>query len=81
MVKPASRASGIHLKKIAANGYWKDENTFEMTWRYIESAHNDVVTCHFSTEGIKVAFLNSRVKLNPNNKDLRPELKGTPILG
>ncbi|HOY20839.1 MAG TPA: serine hydrolase [Haliscomenobacter sp.] len=81
VVKPASRASGIRLKKIAANGYWKDENTFEMTWRYIESAPNDLVTCHFSTEGIKVAFVNSRVKLNPNNKDLRPELKGTQILG
>lgn len=77
--KPISRSSGVRLKKTVACGIWKDENTFEMTWRYIESPHHDVVTCQFSEAGIQVTFANSRVRLNTTNKDLRPVLKGKMI--
>ncbi|HEV7348843.1 serine hydrolase [Telluribacter sp.] len=62
--------------KVAASGTWKDENTFEMLWRYIESTHHDQVTCHFEGDKVRLRFRNSMVAMNPNAKDARPELLG-----
>ncbi|TDE16646.1 serine hydrolase domain-containing protein [Dyadobacter psychrotolerans] len=61
--------------KIAANGTWINDKTFEMTWRFIETAHYETVTCEFEEENIKVAFRRSLAILG-NTKDSRPVLTG-----
>jgi CubicO group peptidase (beta-lactamase class C family) len=62
--------------KVAASATWLDENTFEMTWRFIETPHHDTVTCHFDGDKVKIEFMNSLAKLAPSHKDLRPPLVG-----
>lgn len=75
-VKPVSRSSGVYRKRTVANGVWKDANTFELILRYIESPHHDLLTFHFSENTLELSFRNSRTRLNANNKDTRPILKG-----
>ncbi|AQG79594.1 serine hydrolase domain-containing protein [Spirosoma montaniterrae] len=60
---------------VAATGTWQDPNTFVMTWRFIETAHYDTVTCHFADDRLTVAFQSSLSKIN-KTKDARPELVG-----
>ena len=64
--------------KIAANGAWVDENTFEMTWRFIETAHYETVTCKFEGSDLKIEFKRSLAIL-ANTKDSRPVLTGKLI--
>ena len=61
--------------KIAASGAWTDENTFEMTWRFIETAHYEIVKCRFDKGVIETEFVRSLAILG-NTKDSRPILKG-----
>jgi CubicO group peptidase (beta-lactamase class C family) len=61
--------------KIAASGAWTDDNTFEMTWRFIETAHYEVVKCRFNQGDIETEFVRSLAILG-NTKDARPILKG-----
>jgi CubicO group peptidase (beta-lactamase class C family) len=42
--------------KLVASGTWKDENTFEMTWRYYETPHRDTVTCRFDGDKVAIEF-------------------------
>jgi CubicO group peptidase (beta-lactamase class C family) len=62
--------------KIAASGTWKDENTFEMTWRFYETPHHDTVTCRFDADKVKVEFMNSVTQNLPTHKEKRPVLQG-----
>ncbi|MDX1940211.1 MAG: serine hydrolase [Saprospiraceae bacterium] len=78
-ISPPSSFSGLINKKTEVAGAWKNETTFEMIWRYIESPHHDVVTCEFEENNIKITFLNSLAKINANNKDARPVLRGKMI--
>ncbi len=59
--------------KVAASGTWKGEDTFEMTWRYIETPHHDTVTCQFTDDDLHISFLSS---IAQPGKDKRPELQG-----
>jgi hypothetical protein len=61
--------------KIAASGAWTDDDTFEMTWRFIESAHYEVVKCRFDEGGLETEFQRSLAKIG-KTKDARPVLKG-----
>jgi CubicO group peptidase (beta-lactamase class C family) len=61
--------------RIAANGLWLDDNTFQMTWRFIETAHYETVKCSFEGENISVEFKRSLAILG-NTKDARPVLSG-----
>ncbi|MBI5818633.1 MAG: serine hydrolase [Verrucomicrobia bacterium] len=45
--------------KLVASGTWKDENTFEMTWRYYETPHHDTVTCRFDGDKAAIEFVAS----------------------
>ena len=67
--------------KIAASGVWKDENTFEMMWRYYETPHHDTVTCRFDGDGggVKIAFMSSIAQMNTPPKDKRPILQGKTL--
>jgi CubicO group peptidase (beta-lactamase class C family) len=61
--------------KIAASGAWTDDDTFEMTWRFIESAHYEVVKCRFDEGGLETEFQRSLAIIG-KTKDARPVLKG-----
>jgi CubicO group peptidase (beta-lactamase class C family) len=61
--------------KIAGNGAWIDDNTFEMTWRFIETAHYETITCQFEGDNVQVSFKRSLAILG-NTKDPRPVLNG-----
>jgi len=61
--------------KIAASGSWTDDNTFEMTWRFIETAHYEIVRCRFDKGDLETEFIRSLAILG-NTKDARPVLKG-----
>ncbi|KAA6439941.1 serine hydrolase [Dyadobacter flavalbus] len=69
---------GEKLTRIAANGAWVDENTFEMTWRFVETAHYEKVRCVFEENNVQVEFKKSLAVLN-NSKDPRPVLNGKQI--
>ena len=58
--------------KVAASGTWKDEHTWEMIWRYIETPHHDTVTCHFDANKVSITFQGSPHR----GKDKRPVLQG-----
>jgi hypothetical protein len=45
--------------KVAASGAWRDENTFEMIWRFYETPHSETVTCRFDGDKAKIEFLTS----------------------
>ena len=62
--------------KVAASGAWKDENTFEMLWRYYETPHHDTVTCRFDGDQVSIAFMNSIAAMSAAPKDKRPTLQG-----
>jgi CubicO group peptidase (beta-lactamase class C family) len=64
------------LAKVAACGAWKDENTFEITLRYFETPHHDIVTCRFDGQKVAIAFLSSIAAMSPAPKDKRPVLQG-----
>ena len=62
--------------RVAGSGGWQDANTFVMTWRFIETAHYETVTCQFdSGNRLSVAFESSLSKL-AKTKDKRPVLRG-----
>jgi CubicO group peptidase (beta-lactamase class C family) len=44
---------------IAAMGRWKDQRTFEMTWRYYETPHHDTVTCVFDGDKVQISLVPS----------------------
>ncbi|MCE6990373.1 serine hydrolase [Dyadobacter sp. CY323] len=64
--------------KIACNGAWTDDNTFEMTWRFIETAHYETVHCKFAGDDVQVEFKRSLAIIG-NTKDARPALSGKLI--
>ena len=62
--------------RVAGSGGWQDANTFVMTWRFIETAHYETVTCQFDSEDrLSVAFDSSLSKL-AKTRDKRPVLHG-----
>jgi CubicO group peptidase (beta-lactamase class C family) len=69
---------GEKISKIAASGTWVDEKTFEMTWRFIETAHYETVRCQFDAGNIEVEFKRSLAILS-KTKDPRPVLAGKVI--
>jgi hypothetical protein len=66
----------IYSSKVAASCTWKDDQTLEMTWRFIETPHHDTVTCHFNGGEVKVEYLSSIAQLSPSRKEERPPLMG-----
>ena len=45
--------------RVAASGTWKDEKTFEMTWRFTETPHHERVTCRFDGDKVALEFMSS----------------------
>ncbi|GAB3696917.1 hypothetical protein GCM10027592_20570 [Spirosoma flavus] len=66
---------GSEDRKVAGSGTWQDANTFVMTWRFVETAHYDTVTCKFDASSVQVEFQKSLSKIS-TAKDQRPTLSG-----
>ncbi len=67
---------GEMRSRVAGSGTWQDPNTFLMTWRFIETAHYETVTCRFGADNsMAVEFESSLAKLT-KTKDKRPVLEG-----
>ena len=64
------------IQDVLASGTWRDEQTFEMTWRFYDTPHHDIVTCRFEGDNITVKFLSSVAQLQPDHPDTRPVLQG-----
>jgi CubicO group peptidase (beta-lactamase class C family) len=64
--------------QVAAAGAWKDDNTFEMRWRFYETPHHDTVTCRFDGDGVRIEFLNSITQLMGAHAEAHPETR--PVL-
>ncbi len=56
---------------LVACGVWKDERTFEMTWRYCETPHHDTVTCQFDGDKVQITLVPSIARARK-----RPVLQG-----
>ncbi len=65
----------LKTEPLPGSGTWQDANTSVMTWRFIETAHYDTVTCRFGDDSMAVNFEGSRAKIN-KTKDPRPALDG-----
>ena len=58
--------------KVVASGRWWDEQTFEMTWQFVETAWADTVVCRFLGDRISI---NRSVNANYAPR-VRPTLRG-----
>lgn len=65
-------------RKVAGTGNWTNADTFVMTWRFIETAHYDQVTCRFDGNSVQVEFQSS-LSILTKTKDKRPALNGKQI--
>jgi hypothetical protein len=45
--------------KVAASGGWRDQNTFEMLWRFYETPHSLKVTSQFDGGKVNVEYQTS----------------------
>ncbi len=60
---------------ITASGVWRDTNTFVMTWRFIDTAHYDTLTCRF--DGITVQLIpRDSMSEVMGRKEQRPAVEG-----
>lgn len=65
---------GLPIFKVAGSYTWQDNNTLQLTLRYIESPHTEIIVCHFEGEYITLDFQ------NVFNKDQKRTLiKGTLV--
>lgn len=60
---------------VAASATWQNENTLLMTWRLIETTHNDCLTCIFDEDKLTIKFQFSLARLQ-NKPDDRPDITG-----
>jgi CubicO group peptidase (beta-lactamase class C family) len=51
--------SEISSYKVLGSYYWKTDSTLELTLRYIESPHTEIIRCSFSGSKVEVEFVNS----------------------
>ena len=76
VARARSNRSQISTYKIAGSYRWKDENTLELTLRYIESPHTEYIRCKFDGDNnVIVEFENSF------NKSISATLKGSVVSG
>jgi CubicO group peptidase (beta-lactamase class C family) len=70
-------ASPRRPSRIAAAGAWKNEDTFEMQWRFYETPHYDIVVARFAGDRVEIEFNNSITQMMAAHLETRPILKGT----
>ena len=62
--------------RVVGSGTWSDANTFLMTWRFIETAHYETVTCRFNDDGTAQIKFENSLSIIGHAKDPRPALQG-----
>ena len=65
-------------RKVAASAAWLDATTLELTWRYLEFPHRDIVTCRFDADRVTISFLSSITVLG-RGAPTRPILTGWKV--
>jgi CubicO group peptidase (beta-lactamase class C family) len=60
------------IMRFAANGRWTDENTFIMTWCFVETPFCDTIVCHFQENHLR---LERSVNVNSGPRE-RPFIYG-----
>jgi len=66
--------------EVAVKATWKDANTLFMDIRPVETVTSDSMTCTFTDNTVKLAFLHSVAKDNPTKvHERRPELTGRMV--
>jgi hypothetical protein len=71
LARAKARLKGLPPFKIAGHYSWIDNNTIELTLRYIESPHTEKITCHFNQNKISVDFESS---INKTKETITGEL-------
>ncbi len=61
---------------LAAAAHWSDENTLEISLRYLETAHSDHIAFTFHDQEVTMKFSNSVARGNPAAPDPRASLTG-----
>jgi CubicO group peptidase (beta-lactamase class C family) len=56
VARAQANRSNLPPFKIAGNYIWKDDNTLELTLRYIESPHTETMACRFNGDSITIDF-------------------------
>lgn len=64
--------------RYAASGVWKNANTFQITIRFIETAHYDTLTCQFADNKVQIISRGSLADAL-GRKETRPDLTGTLV--
>jgi CubicO group peptidase (beta-lactamase class C family) len=75
--KPSKLTVGdLRPCKVAASAAWRDQNTLEMLWRFYETPHSELVTCHFDGDKVKLEFLHSTTQRSAAHPDPNFVLQG-----
>jgi hypothetical protein len=67
----------LHVpSKLAGAAVWTDSNTLQLTNKFAEAMHSDIITCHFEDDKVTISFLNSVSANNKNDVEKRQALTG-----
>lgn len=67
----------IHVPSlIAASATWIDDNTLQITRKFVEAIHGDTLLCQFSEGQVEITFKNSISQHTHNGQDEREPLVG-----
>ena len=61
--------------RIAGTATWLNDNTLQLTMKFVETIHSDTLTCVFDSDKVTISFLNS-VSANTKGVDTRQKLAG-----
>ena len=75
-LSPAGEPPAGTRHRYRAAGAWKDEATFELLLRFVETAHHDRLTFRFEGPRVEVDFLGSLVAMRPGASDPRGSVAG-----
>ncbi len=60
------------IMRVVAGGTWKDSDTLELTWQFVESSFRDTIVCHFDDKSMT---FDRRVNVNSASLT-RPTIRG-----
>lgn len=63
--------------RIAARAAWRNDHELELTWRYFETPHSDLITCRFEGDRVTLTPLGSITHIRGGKKDPRAAVTAT----
>ncbi|MEO6000306.1 MAG: serine hydrolase [Chitinophagaceae bacterium] len=71
-------AGRFHMpSKLAGSAAWVNENTLQLSARFVEAMHGDKITCSFEGDKITVSFMNSVAENSKTSPEKRMNLVGS----